>query len=174
MNYSYEQLEELLKDHLDSMWRDPDDLCIGENISDVPEIKIIFDGYADLETEDENGEYVYKEGGDTNQESYAIFIHKDSHKEDFQFPEHEMTPWGLIHRPQEEVCLYAWYNVEKDYWDILPLEDRLDDCVMTEKEVMYNLEVLHERYFKPWENPVIEYEKDENGLPVAKWPFPTK
>jgi hypothetical protein len=52
-----------------------------------------------LEDEDENGEYRYIEGGNKNLESYAIFIHKDSGQENFEFPEHDMTPWGLIHRP---------------------------------------------------------------------------
>jgi hypothetical protein len=124
------------------MWRDPDDLVIGDNISDLSEIKIIFDGYGDLDTEDE-----YIEGGNKNMESYAIFIHKDSGKEDFEFPEHQLTPWALIHRPKEEVCIYAWYDVEQDYWEILPLEDRLDGCTMTEEDVMEILDILNTRYF---------------------------
>lgn len=124
------------------MWRDPDDLVIGNNISDLSEIKIIFDGYGDLDTEDE-----YIEGGNKNMESYAIFIHKDSGKEDFEFPEHQLTPWALIHRPKEEVCIYAWYDVEQDYWEILPLEDRLDGCTMTEEDVMEILDILNTRYF---------------------------
>lgn len=145
--YDYERFEGLLKQHLDVMWRDEDELEIGENISDCPEIKIIFDGHGDLEDEDENGEYRYTERGDKNLESYAIFIHKDSAKEGFEFPEHDLTPWCLIHRPAEEVCLYAWYDVKEDYWDILPLEDRVDDTVMKEKDVMDILEVLRQRYF---------------------------
>ena len=98
----YSRYDEILLKILEDMARDPDDLNIGENISDTPEVKIIFDGYGDLETEDENGEYVYEEGGNTNMESYAIFIHKNSGKEGFVFPEHDLTPWGLVHRPDEE------------------------------------------------------------------------
>jgi hypothetical protein len=134
--------EEYIECHLENMWRDPDDLVIGNNISDLSEIKIIFDGYGDLDTEDE-----YIEGGNKNMESYAIFIHKDSGKEDFEFPEHQLTPWALIHRPKEEVCIDAWYDVEQDYWEILPLEDRLDGCTMTEEDVMEILDILNTRYF---------------------------
>lgn len=134
--------EEYIECHLENMWRDPDDLVIGNDISDLSEVKIIFDGYGDLDTEDE-----YIEGGNKNMESYAIFIHKDSGKEDFEFPEHQLTPWALIHRPKEEVCIYAWYDVEQDYWEILPLEDRLDGCTMTEDDVMEILDILNTRYF---------------------------
>jgi hypothetical protein len=134
--------EDYIKCHLETMWRDPDDLVIGDNISDIPEVKIIFDGYGDLETDDD-----YVEGGNKNMESYAIFIHKDSGNEDFEFPEHQLTAWALIHRPKEEVCIYAWYDVEQDYWEILPLEDRLDGCSMTEEQVMEILDTLHTRYF---------------------------
>lgn len=146
MDYDYVKFDEMLHRHLDEMWRDEEALEIGENISDIPEIKIIFDGYADLETEDEEGNYVYEEGGNKNLESYAIFIHKDSGQENFEFPEHDMTPWGLIHRPEEEVCIYAWYNVEDDEWEINGLYET-SDHKMTDEEVMTILETLDERYF---------------------------
>lgn len=147
-DYNYERYETILTAMLDSMWRDPDELEIGENISDLSEVKIIFDGFADLETEDENGGYEYLEGGNTNLESYAIFIHKDALKEGFEFPEHEMTFWALVHRPAKEVCIYAWYDVEKDEWEIIPLEERIDDdCVMNEQDVMVILEGLYNRYY---------------------------
>ena len=161
MAYDYERFEELLKHHLEAMWRDPDELEIGENISDVAEVKIIFDGYGDLETEDE-----YIEGGNKNMESYAIFIHKDALSEGFEFPEYDMTPWALIHRPSEEVCVYAWYDVEKDYWEILDLEDRLQDTSLNTEQVMEIMEGLHERYFKP-----IDFSGE---LAPSTWPFPTK
>jgi hypothetical protein len=108
-------------------------------------------------------------------ESYAIFIHKDSLVEDFMFPEHDsysFTFGSMIqHRPAEEVCIYAWYDVENNLWDILPLEDRLDeDNAMDENDVMTILEGLYELYYKPWEG---KFESDPiTGLP--KWPFPTK
>jgi hypothetical protein len=158
MAYDYERYEVLIKEHLENMWRDVDALDVGDNISDVPEVKIIFDGYGyDEETNEDNG--------DKNMESYAIFIHKDALTPDFEFPEHEMTPWALIHRPKDEVCIYAWYDVEKNYWEILPLEDRLDGCDMTEEQVMEILEGLHERYF------VVE-EDDTPVTPSSAWPFP--
>lgn len=140
--YTYEDFDRCIIQLLETSWRDPDDLRIGENISDIPEVKIIFDGYGDLETEDD-----YIEGGNKNMESYAIFIHKDSLTEGFEFPEHDMTPWALIHRPKEEVCLYAWYDVEQEYWEVLPLEDRVYDTVMKEDDVMKILFGLEEKYY---------------------------
>jgi hypothetical protein len=154
-DYNYERYEMILLAMLNSMWRDPDELEIGENISELPEVKIIFDGFGDLEDEDENGEYRYTEGGNTDMESYAIFIHKDALTENFEFPEHEMTFWALIHRPKEEVCVYAWYDVANDEWEILSLEERIDDdCAMSEQDVMVILEGLYKKYF----NESDEYE----------------
>ena len=146
MDYDYVKYDEMLQRHLDEMWRDEEALEIGENISNISEIKIIFDGYGDLETEDEEGNYVYEEGGNKNMESYAIFIHKKSAEEGFEFPEHEMTPWALIHRPKEEVCIYAWYDVENDDWTINSLYETSEHD-MTDEEVMEILEILDERYF---------------------------
>ena len=153
MDYDYQRYDQILKLLLDSAWIDHDEEQeIGEDVSDQPEVKIIFDGYGDLEDEDENGEYRYTEGGNKNMESFAIFIHKDSLTEDFIFPEHDVhqfTFGGMIqHRPAEEVCIYAWHDVEEDSWDILPLEDRLsEDNTMTEEDVMVILEGLYLKYF---------------------------
>ena len=47
----YDRYNKILQLMLDGMWRDPDDLEIGRDISDLPEVKIIFDGYGDLETD---------------------------------------------------------------------------------------------------------------------------
>ena len=175
MEYDYARYEELITLLMEASWRDPDDLEIGRDISDHPEVKIIFDGYGDLEDEDEDGEYRYTEGGNTNMESYAIFIHKDTLEPEFIFPEHDsyaFTFGSMIqHRPKEEVCIYAWYDVESEMWEILPLEDRLDDSnEMTVEDVMKILEGLYDYYFKPWEG---KFENDpETGLPM--WPFPLK
>jgi hypothetical protein len=144
LNYDYERYITILTDFLQSMWRDADELEIGEDISDEPELKIIFDGYGDLETDDD-----YIEGGNKNMESYAIFIHKNSGQEGFRFPEHDFTPWGLVHRSSEEICIYAWYDVEQDHWEILSLEERMeDDSCMTETELMDILETIHKRYYQ--------------------------
>jgi hypothetical protein len=142
-DYNYEAFRRCMMHLLHNMWRDPDALEIGENISDIPEVKIIFDGYGDLDTEDE-----YIEGGDKNLESYAIFIHKDSLTEDFQFPEHTMTPWCLVHRPKEEVCIYAWYDVVQNYWDFTELSDDVRETTMKEQDVMNVLLGLEKKYFE--------------------------
>ena len=168
-DYDYSRYNKILLAMLEAMWRDPDDLEIGRDISDLPEVKIIFDGYGDLEDTDENGEYKYVERGNTNMESYAIFIHKNALQEEFVFPEHEMTPWALIHRPKEEVCIYAWYDVESNDWSINGLEETSEHD-MTNEEVMDILDGLYELYFKPWEG---KFTTDlETGLP--NWPFPQK
>lgn len=155
MEYDFNKFEEHLIKILENREWD-DSLDIGENISPITEIKIAFDGYGDLETEDENGEYQYIEHGNTNLESYAIYIHKDSAKRGFVFPEHDVyqfTFGGMVqHRPAEEVCLFAWYSKNEETgewsWDIIPLEDRLDsDNKMTAEQVVEILEVLVNRYF---------------------------
>ena len=82
--YDYKRFDELLQHHLNAMWHDSDEGSeVGENVSSIEEVKIIFDGYGDLETEDD-----YIEGGNKNMESFAIFIHKDALSEGFVFPEH--------------------------------------------------------------------------------------
>lgn len=87
----------------------------GDNSGDAPfGVKIIFDGYGyDEETDEENA--------NENMMSFAVFIHKNSLDE--EFPPHELTPWALIHRPKEEVCIWVWYDVENDEVDIIPFED---------------------------------------------------
>ena len=172
MDYDYARYNEILTKMLEGSWRDPDDLEIGRDISDLPEVKITFEGYGDLEDEDENGEYRYTEGGNKNMESYAIFIHKNSLTDDFIFPEHDVfgfTFGSMIqHRPAEEVCIWAWYDVIDGSWEINQLEDRLDDSnSMDENDVMKILEGLYELYFKPWEG---KFTTDPiTGLP--NWPF---
>lgn len=154
MEYDYEKFEQCLIQLLEKRQFD-EELDIGEDISPIPEIKIAFDGYGDLETEDENGEYQYIEHGNTDLESYAIYIHKDSAKRGFVFPEHDVYSFTfgnmVQHRPKEEVCLFAWYSKNEKtgewYWDILPLEDRIsEDHTMTAEQVVNILEVLINRY----------------------------
>ena len=100
---------------------DDEHLYPGNDSGDTPfGVKIIFDGFGDLETE-ENGEYVYEEGGNKSMKSFAVFVHKNSLTE--EFPQHEITPWALIHRPKEEVCIYVWYDENEDDVEIIPFED---------------------------------------------------
>jgi len=166
MSYDYERFEELLQHHLDAMYHDSDEGSdIGENVSSIEEMKIIFDGYGDLETDDE-----YIEGGNKNMESFAVFIHKDALTEGFVFPEHDSAWNMIIHRPKEEVCVYVWHDVEKNEWEILPLEERLEDTELNTEQVMTIMEELHNRYFQPWEKPVFEIDPTTG---MAAWPFPT-
>ena len=147
-DYDYDKYYNCIQSLLDVMWRDPDDLEIGEDISDIPSVKIIFDGYGDLEITDENGDYVdTEEGGNKTMESYAIFIHRDSGKEDFVFPPHELTPWALIHRPKEEICIYAWYDTETESWEIQSLEE-LSENELDDDEVMSILEAIYSQWFQ--------------------------
>ena len=172
MEYDYARYEKILIDMLEGSHRDPDDLEIGRDISDLPEVKITFEGYGDLDEENMDGEYKYIEGGNTNMESYAIFLHKDALAEDFIFPEHDVYAFtfGRVigHRPKEEVCIWAWYDVENNSWDISSLEDRLtEDNTMNENDVMKILEGLYDLYIKPWEG---KFANDPiTGLPI--WPF---
>ena len=92
----------------------------GDQSGDAPfGVKIIFDGYGyDEETNDEQG--------NKNMLSFAVFVHKDSLTK--EFPPHELTPWALIHRPKEEVCIWAWYDVENDEVEIIPFDnDQVDE-----------------------------------------------
>ena len=90
-------------------------LRAGDDSGEAPfGVKIIFDGYGYDEEND-------LENNDTNTMSFAVFIHKNSL--DQEFPPHELTPWALIHRPKEEVCIWVWYDVENDEVDIIPFED---------------------------------------------------
>lgn len=138
MDYDRDFYDEVLTKLWRAAWRDPEDLEIGVDISDIPSVKIIFDGYGYNEETDEHD--------DTNIESYALFIHRNSVESDFEFPPHELTPWGLIHRPSEEICIYLWYDVENDDLSINGLED-LSDCDLDEVEVMTILQSIHDQWF---------------------------
>jgi hypothetical protein len=87
-------------------------LRAGDDSGEAPfGVKIIFDGYG----EDDDG------NEDLNTESFAVFVHKNSLTE--EFPEHDQTPWALIHRPKEEVCIWAWYDCNSDEVTIIPFEE---------------------------------------------------
>jgi hypothetical protein len=58
-----------------------------------------------------------------------------------------MTPWCLIHRPKEEVCIYAWHDVIQDTWDFSMLEEIVENTAMKEEDVMRILLGLEEKYF---------------------------
>lgn len=77
-------------------------------------VKIIFDGYGYNEETNEQD--------DTNVMSFAVFVHRDSLK-GVEFPEHQQTPWALIHRPREEVCIWVWYTVDEQIIEVIPFEE---------------------------------------------------
>lgn len=107
-------VEGWIRDFIDTMDHE-DDLYPGNESGDTPfGVKIIFDGFGYNEETDE-------ENADKNTQSFAVFVHKNSLTE--EFPPHELTPWALIHRPKEEVCIWAWYDVDADLVDIIPFED---------------------------------------------------
>ena len=86
----------------------------GDDSGDTPYgVKIIFDGYGyNEETDEEN---------DLNTMSFAVFVHKNSLTE--EFPPHDLTPWALIHRPKEEVCIWCWYDENADQVEVIPFEE---------------------------------------------------
>ncbi|MCF8160480.1 MAG: rhodanese-like domain-containing protein [Polaromonas sp.] len=92
------------------------DISPGEDSGDVPcGIKIIFDGYGESES--------HESGKNKNLLSFAVFIHKDSMSG--TFPEHD-TQWGcVVHRPKEELCIYAWAHL--DHKDGRVIEVLTDD-----------------------------------------------
>ena len=110
----YEELIEIwIRDFRDTF----SEYEVGCDDGDKPDgVKIIFDGFGDLE---DDGEYI--EGGDEDMESFAVFIHKTSLTE--EFPQHNFTPWGLMHRPKEEVCIFAWYDVNNESWEFVNTYD---------------------------------------------------
>lgn len=168
-NYDYVKIDKVLQYLIDTMWYDAENLEVGENISDYSEVKIIFDGYGDLDNE-ETGEYI--EGGNKDMESYAIFIHKNSAEPDFEFPEHEMTPWALIHRPDEEICIWAWHDVKNDSWEFGSIDDTNSN--LTEEQLIALFDALYEKY-----NLGAEDDDDDNSggggsYVSAPWPFPTE
>ena len=111
-----EIIEGWIREFISTMDED-EDLYPGNDSGDAPDgVKIIFDGFGDLETEND-----YVEGGNKEMKSFAVFIHKNSLTEDF--PPHEQTPWALMHRPKEEVCIWVWYDENTDDVDIIPFED---------------------------------------------------
>lgn len=105
-------IESWVRDFINTMDLDPE---IGDRSGDEPlGVKIIFDGYGyNEETNEED---------DKNVMTFAVFIHKDSLNGE-EFPEHELTPWALVHRPTEEVCIYVFYFADKDFVDFNGFEE---------------------------------------------------
>ena len=99
-------------------------------------IKITFDGYGYNERTDRED--------NLNVMSLSIFIHKNSLTEDF--PEHEETFWGVIHRPNEEICIYAVYFVNKDEVDMNFSFDR-ESTALSQKFVEKLISDIYKKYY---------------------------
>jgi hypothetical protein len=113
MRHYEEIVEHWIRDYYETM--DGGTLRPGDQSGVEPlGVKIIFDGYGYNEETNEQD--------DTNVISLAVFVHKDSLSGE-EFPEHEQTPWALIHRPKEEVCIWVWYTVDQDMVEVIPFED---------------------------------------------------
>jgi len=165
---NFEKVEKLLEYVVNDLWTPhPDELERGTDYSDTPGVKAIFESYADLETEDEDGNYVYEEGGNRNMHCYAIFIHKDS--KSGEFPEHDTAYNMIIHRIKEEICVYAWYDVENDSWEFVNVWD--NDSEMDEDVLMDVVDYLLETYY-PDEDENENTELVQND--VTAWPFGKK
>jgi len=163
MSIDWDRFGNLIEKHLDcsdAAFIHPDDLEIGENISPFPEIKLTFEGFGDLETENEDGEYIYEEGGNQDMRSFAVFIHKNSHKEGFEFPEHEVAAFTfgrmIMHRPKEELHIYAWYDVNATEWYIVTEGVNPGKGEMTAKQALKILEVLDKRYWSEDDESLTE------------------
>lgn len=125
----------------------------------VPGVKIMFDGYG--EHDDGNP--------DLSVESYAVFIHKDS-LENEDFPEHEQTPWALIHRPKEEACIWCWYDSSTSDVDVVPFEDN-NSTELDSDYVATLIFQLDEKYYGG-----NTYDSDDpmtSRLDGEGWPYPT-
>ena len=153
MQYDYNLFKTYVVNILKKNYPKTSDREIGKNISNLKNVKIIFDGYSNKIPIGDNN-FLYKEQGNKNVEAWVMLVHKDALTENFVFPEHQRIPWidhpeGLpdwqtVRRPDEEVCLWTWYDKEKDSWDVLTLEERMEhNNTLTEQIVMNVLEGLN-------------------------------
>lgn len=130
--------DEMLEFFLEEARANTDDLVVGEDISPIPELKIIFDGYQE---DEDTGEDIY------SSESYAFFIHKDALKKGFIFPKHDDGGWTLVHRPDEEICLHSWFDADDNIWTHPDdWNDSIDDPKLTVKQFEDILSKLYKRY----------------------------
>jgi hypothetical protein len=117
-----------------------EELIIGEDISPIPELKIIFDDYGyDEETN--------TEGGNFNIETFRLFVHKDALTDGFNFPPHETIYRNIIHRSDQEVCILLVYDVSEDEWEVI-FPDEIDERNdQTYESVDETLIALFNRYY---------------------------
>jgi hypothetical protein len=105
-------IESWVRDFINTMDSEPE---VGDRSGDEPlGVKIIFDGFGyNEETNEEDDKSVM---------TFAVFVHQNSLNGE-EFPEHESTPWALIHRPKEEVCIHVSYFIDDDFIDFNGFEE---------------------------------------------------
>lgn len=130
--------DEMLQYFLEEARANADELVVGEDISPIPELKIIFDGFGE---DEDTGEEDY------SSESYAFFIHKNALQKGFAFPKHDNGGWTIVHRPDQEICLSAWYDSDENFWT-LPDDwnDSIDDKKLSAELFEDILRKLYEKY----------------------------
>ena len=103
-------IEKWVREFVQTMNEDPQ---LGDQSGSTPlGVKIIFNDYDPDEGED-TSKCIF---------NFIVFIHKNS-LNGKSFPEHEQTAWGLVHRPEEEVAIYCYYDANNDVFDLNPFED---------------------------------------------------
>ncbi len=136
----WNEFDDLLSPILDEIDTDPSDTDFGDDVSPIPEIKIIFDGFGYNEETDEDD--------NDSEMSYSIIIHRDSHKEGFSFPEHDSFGNSIIHRPNSERCFTVWYHVNEGTWETTTSPEDPDTSELKSDEIIKILRVLRDRYYK--------------------------
>jgi hypothetical protein len=124
-------------------------LTIGKNISLMPEVKIIFDGYGD-------------EGANKNLEHYSMYIHKDSLLKDFKFPDHQAINKILVARPETEVSLSGMYEVSENIWHLNFWDEVPENAQFSDDDMEAIIEKLYQKYSEP-------LKVTDNAS--KKWPF---
>lgn len=129
----YEIVEKFMADAREIV----EELEYNENLSSIPEIKIIFNAYGD---DDELGESM-----DKNIETYYMFVHKNTLESKFIFPEHKLLRGSIVHE-SDEVYIPAIYNVEEGYWDInfIGLDE---NSAIDDESLRTILQKLYEKYY---------------------------
>ena len=139
MSANDNKFEDIMIKFLSKLERNSSNLLVGKNISTYREIKITFEGYE----KDEDDEDILES------EVYSFFIHKDSALDSFVFPEHESSPWSIVHRPEQEAWFKVSYDVTGDSWSFYwyPDNNSDNDTELTENEIINSLEKLDQKYF---------------------------
>lgn len=131
-------IEKWVRRFRDSLSKTPQEspLSWGDNSGFYAQgIKIFFDGYGENEND----------VTDRSFESYQVFVHVESLKMK-EYPEHDGTPWCVFNRPDEEVCIYVWYDARNDKMMVIPFED--NGGTNLKPKVIYNLiDAIDRKYY---------------------------